>query len=40
LFNVAEIERMLRAHEARETDYRKPLWTLLVFELWRREHLA
>jgi asparagine synthase (glutamine-hydrolysing) len=40
LFNYAEIRRMLDAHAARRTDYRKPLWTLLVFELWRREYLA
>ena len=40
LFNHAEIRRMLDAHAARKTDYRKPLWTLLVFELWRREYLS
>lgn len=39
-FNHAEIRRMLDAHIARRADFRKPLWTLLVFELWRREHLA
>lgn len=40
LFNSQEIQRMLDAHAAGKADYRKPLWTLLVFELWRREHLA
>ncbi|HEX6557872.1 MAG TPA: asparagine synthase C-terminal domain-containing protein, partial [Longimicrobiales bacterium] len=40
LFNAAEIDRMLNAHAARKIDYRKPLWTLLVFELWRREYLT
>lgn len=40
LFNHAEIRRMLDAHAARKADYRKPLWTLLVFELWRREYLS
>jgi asparagine synthase (glutamine-hydrolysing) len=40
LFEHAEIQRMLAAHGARKADYRKPLWTLLVFELWRREYLA
>jgi asparagine synthase (glutamine-hydrolysing) len=40
LFEHAEIQRMLDAHAARKADYRKPLWTLLVFELWRREYLA
>lgn len=40
LFRHAEIERLLSAHAARRADYRKPIWTLLVFELWRREYLA
>ena len=40
IFNYAEVERMLKAHRSRTTDFRKPLWTLLVFELWRREHLT
>jgi hypothetical protein len=34
------VQRMLRQHERRERDHRKPLWTLLVLELWRREKLA
>jgi asparagine synthase (glutamine-hydrolysing) len=40
LFNHSEIRRMLDAHAGRRADYRKPLWTLLVFELWRREYLS
>ncbi len=40
LFEPASVQRMLAAHAARKADYRKPLWTLLVFELWRREYLA
>jgi asparagine synthase (glutamine-hydrolysing) len=40
LFNYAEVRRMIDAHRARRVDYRKPLWTLLVFELWRREYLS
>jgi asparagine synthase (glutamine-hydrolysing) len=40
IFEHAQIQRMLDAHAARKADYRKPLWTLLVFELWRREYLA
>lgn len=40
LFNHGEIQRMLGAHASHRADYRKPLWTLLVFELWRREYLA
>jgi asparagine synthase (glutamine-hydrolysing) len=39
-FNPDEIQRMLGAHAARRIDYRKPLWTLLVFELWRRKYLT
>lgn len=39
-FEPREIRRMLDAHAAGKCDYRKPLWTLLVFELWRREYLA
>lgn len=33
------VEGLLEAHERREADHRKPLWTLLVLELWRRRHL-
>lgn len=40
IFRPATVQRMLRQHERRERDHRKPLWTLLVFELWRRHHLA
>jgi hypothetical protein len=31
---------LLRDHREGRADHRKPLWTLLVFELWRDEHLA
>jgi len=40
LFRPEEVQRRLEEHEARRVDHRKPLWTLLVFELWRREHLT
>jgi len=40
LFEPAVVARMLDDHAARRADLRKPLWTLLVFELWRRRHLA
>ena len=40
IFEAAEVSRMVDAHAQRQVDYRKPLWTLLVFELWRREYLA
>jgi asparagine synthase (glutamine-hydrolysing) len=39
IFRPAEIQRMLQLHRARKRDLRKPLWTLLVFELWRRNLL-
>ncbi|MGQ0560261.1 MAG: asparagine synthase (glutamine-hydrolyzing), partial [Gemmatimonadota bacterium] len=39
LFDYDEIRRMLTAHRSRKRDYRKPLWTLLVFELWRQNYL-
>ena len=38
LFDPAEIQRLVGAHRAGRADHRKPLWTLLVFELWRRQH--
>ncbi len=40
LFRPEEVERLLREHRERKADHRKPLWTLLVFELWRREMLG
>ncbi|MBI3327062.1 MAG: asparagine synthase (glutamine-hydrolyzing) [Nitrospinae bacterium] len=40
LFQPVEVGRLLREHEQGRADHRKPLWTLLVFELWRRHNLA
>ena len=40
IFNAAAVQEMLKAHQSMRADLRKPLWTLLVFELWRRHHLA
>ena len=40
LFRPDYVARMLREHRAGSADHRKPLWTLFVFELWRRHHLA
>jgi len=40
LFQPSEVQRQLREHRSGTRDYRKPLWTLLVFELWRRAHLT
>lgn len=39
IFNPVTVQHMLAAHAERKADLRKPLWTLLVFELWRRHHL-
>ena len=39
LFQPAEVQRLLREHREGIRDFRKPLWTLVVFELWRRAHL-
>jgi asparagine synthase (glutamine-hydrolysing) len=39
LFRPAAVQRLLAEHERGRADYRKPLWTLFVFELWRRQHL-
>ncbi len=35
LFNYREIETLLQDHFSGRRDNRKPLWTLLMFELWR-----
>ena len=35
LFRPDAVAQLLREHRAGRTDHRKPLWTLLVFELWR-----
>jgi asparagine synthase (glutamine-hydrolysing) len=34
LFVPAEVERRVREHRAGTRDHRKPLWTLLMFQLW------
>ncbi len=33
-FNVPEVTRLLAEHDQGRADHRKPLWTLLAFELW------
>jgi asparagine synthase (glutamine-hydrolysing) len=40
LFKPKTVQRMLNEHERGSADHRKPLWTLLLFELWRRQHLG
>ncbi len=39
IFNPAAVQGMLDTHMRKRADLRKPLWTLFVFELWRRYHL-
>ncbi|MGH7466951.1 MAG: asparagine synthase (glutamine-hydrolyzing) [Longimicrobiales bacterium] len=38
-FRPSVVQRLMDQHERGVADHRKPLWTLLVFELWRRHHL-
>jgi asparagine synthase (glutamine-hydrolysing) len=39
LFNPHEVERRIAEHQSRRRDHRKPLWTLLMFQLWCRNWL-
>jgi asparagine synthase (glutamine-hydrolysing) len=34
LFDPTEIHRRIAEHQSGAHDHRKPLWTLLVFQLW------
>jgi asparagine synthase (glutamine-hydrolysing) len=38
IFRPAAVRSLLGADAAGTADLRKPIWTLLVFELWRRAH--
>jgi asparagine synthase (glutamine-hydrolysing) len=40
LFRPDAVMRLLDEHDRGDADHRKPLWTLLVFELWRRQRLS
>jgi asparagine synthase (glutamine-hydrolysing) len=40
LFDVGMIETLLREHFSGEKDNRKPIWTLLMFEMWRERFVA
>ena len=40
LFKPDYVTRLLSEHRTGAADHRKPLWTMLVFELWRRHHLT
>lgn len=36
IFQPGEVRRMMEEHTAGRADHRKPLWAILMFELWRR----
>jgi asparagine synthase (glutamine-hydrolysing) len=36
IFEAAMVERLIKEHMDGRRDHRKPLWTLLVFQLWHR----
>ena len=40
LFRPEEVARRIAEHEAGARDHRKPLWTLLMFQLWNDRWLA
>ena len=40
IFDARAIERAVDEHLAGARDHRRLLWSVLVFELWRREHLG
>lgn len=40
LLEPTEVARLLSEHRAKRADNRKPLWTLLVLELWCGEHVS
>jgi asparagine synthase (glutamine-hydrolysing) len=39
LFNPEEVQRLVREHVGGRRDHRKPLWTLLMFQLWHRHYV-
>ena len=40
LFRPEEVARRIAEHQAGVRDHRKPLWTLLMFQLWYDHWLA
>ena len=40
LFRPEVVSRLIDEHERHVRDHRKPIWTLLVLELWRRARLG
>jgi asparagine synthase (glutamine-hydrolysing) len=39
LFDPTAVGRLLDEHEAGRVDHRKPLWSLIAFQLWRQRYL-
>ena len=39
LWNPAYVQQLLYEHWGRVRNHAKPLWTLLAFQLWARQHL-
>ena len=39
LFEPAEVQRLVQEHVRGRRDHRKPLWTLLMFQLWHRRYI-
>jgi asparagine synthase (glutamine-hydrolysing) len=40
IFDPAAVRALLQTHLQGRADLRKPLWTLLMFQLWQRQHAA
>jgi len=38
VFDAPAVRSLLRTHLEGRADLRKPLWTLLMFQLWRKHH--
>ena len=38
VFDPAAVRTLLRTHVEQRADLRKPLWTLLMFQLWHKHH--
>ena len=38
VFDAQAVRALLRTHLEGRADLRKPLWTLLMFQLWRKHH--
>jgi asparagine synthase (glutamine-hydrolysing) len=40
VFDPAAVRALLQTHLQGRADLRKPLWTLLMFQLWQKQHAA